>query len=716
MRQVFDYAIPADRADPMIGARVRVPFGKSKRVGVVLALADAASVDRAKLRELEAVLDEESLINQELLALLDWAAQYYHHPVGEALSTALPSLLRQGRPSTKTPSTFWRLTAEGRRASPGDMKRAPKQAALVERFNESVSPISETELATLVTNWRPTLRALAKRGWIERTVEEDVVAKDNPTRALSREQSEAIESITKTLNRFHVTLLEGVTGSGKTEVYLRLIDAVVRRGQQALLLVPEIGLTPQTLQRVKDAIPGRVGTLHSGLGDRERLDNWLSVRDGTLPVLVGTRSAVFAPFKDLGLIIIDEEHDLSYKQQDGFRYSARDLAIRRAQQIDAPVVLGSATPSLESLNHALTGRYHHSTLKERIAGAALPRLHIVDLRGQRLFGQLSPRLIAAVQQTVHRNEQALLFVNQRGYAPVLMCHECGWTGECARCDARLVWHRADRRLRCHHCYSERPAPRACPECGKDSILPIGIGTERIVEQLEAQFPTANVARIDRDSTRRRGTFESMVQAITDQEVHILVGTQMLAKGHHFPNVTLVGIVDVDGGLFGADFRAPERMSQLIVQVSGRAGRGRRSGDVYLQTHHPDNPLLRRLIERGYGEFARSALAERQGAHLPPFAALALLRAESAQAEPPATFLTEAKERLRTMSDGQVTALGPVPAPMERRAGRLRSQLLVQARERGPLQRLLKPWVRALETLKSARRVRWSIDVDPQDMT
>ncbi|MCH9672624.1 MAG: primosomal protein N', partial [Gammaproteobacteria bacterium] len=714
-RRSFDYwAGKHDLAQLQRGCRVRVPFGSTSRVGVVLELTDHTDIDVAKLRPISATLDTTPTFSADLLGLLTWAADYYHHPIGEVIFAALPAWLRQGRVARKQASTVWALTATGRLATVEQLKRAPKQAIVFQRFLEATQGVTEQTLAEADKNWRNPLNALRDRGWIERTeaIAPPVAPQRDAAPTLSSDQAKAVSRLEADLNTFSVHVLEGITGSGKTEVYLRIIERVVRAGKQALLLVPEIGLTPQTLERVRQTLPFPIGQMHSGLSDGQRMETWMGARDGSVPVLVGTRSAVFAPFKDLGLIIVDEEHDLSYKQQDGFRYSARDIAVRRAQQLGVPIVLGSATPSFETLRHCSSNRYQRIELTARVAGASLPAVKVLDVRSQKLHGQLSPRLLEAITTAIGRGEQSLLFVNQRGYAPVLMCHDCAWVGECARCDSRLVWHRRDGRLRCHHCQSERPAPARCPECESDSILPIGSGTERIVEHLEERFPNAAIARIDRDSTRRRGAFENIISEIQTDRIQILVGTQMLAKGHHFPNVTLVGIVDVDGGLFGADFRAPERMAQLIVQVAGRAGRGRRSGTVYLQTHHPEHPILRRLIEHGYQHFAKAGLEEREPADLPPFTQFALLRAEAAKPEVSAEFLVEARELALSMlpSEDDVAVLGPVPAPMERRGGRFRAQLLLQAPERRPLHALLGPWLPALEGLKSARRVRWSVDV------
>ena len=539
---------------------------------------------------------------------------------------------------------------------------------------------------------------------------------DYPNRpVLNAEQARAVDAVESCLGEFTPFVLEGVTGSGKTEVYLRLIEKVVARGRQALVLIPEIGLTPQLLTRFHARLTCRVAALHSGLSDGERLSSWTHARDGTAEVVVGTRSAVFVPLARPGLFIVDEEHDLSFKQQDGFRYSARDLAVVRARDAGTPVVLGSATPSLEAIDNVRRGRYRRIELPHRAGGASPPRIDVVDLRSRPFDNGLCDVLIEALEETKARSEQALLFINRRGYAPVFMCHACGWVANCDRCDARLVFHREDERLRCHHCAAERPPVVECPECASRNVRRLGLGTERVASALEKRVEGLRVARMDRDSIRRRGSLEALLDHVHAGEVDVVVGTQMLAKGHHFPNVTLVAILDADAGLFGIDFRATERMAQLLLQVAGRAGRGDRVGRVLLQTHNPDHPLLRVLVLQGYRQFCAQALEERRATRLPPFASLALVRAEAPQREAPQIFLSDAEACARAHRHRGVSVLGPVPSPMERRAGRYRAQLLVDAASRGALQRFLPWWITELEALPSARRVRWSVDVDPQEM-
>jgi primosomal protein N' (replication factor Y) len=713
LRRLFDYLAPAGAA-PRPGMRVRLPFGKRETVGVVVEVAAESDLEPERLKPATALMDTVPLLDERLMALLTWATDYYHHAPGEVFATALPVALRQGEPAEVRPLRRYRL------AAPLDgaiLARAPRQQAVAALLAAHPEGIEGSALNDLMEEWRAPMEALVKKGAV--TVEERLplpapVAEPAPAPELNPAQRAAVEAVTAAAGRFAPFLLDGVTGSGKTEVYLHTIASVVARGEQALVLVPEIGLTPQLVERFRQRFAVPVAVLHSGLADGERLAAWLAARDGVAPILIGTRSAIFTPFAKLGLIVVDEEHDASFKQQEGFRYSARDVAVMRAHQTGIPVVLGSATPSLETLHNALEGRYGHLSLPERAGTAAHPVVRLVDLRALYLEDGLSPTLLRAMEEHLARQGQVLLFLNRRGYAPVLLCHECGHLGECRRCDARLTLHAGDRRLRCHHCGAEQPVPAQCPACGSPDLRAVGRGTERIEEALQARFG-AGVVRIDRDATRRKGSLESKLDQIRAGEARILVGTQMLAKGHDFPNVTLVGIVDADGGLFSADFRATERMAQLIVQVAGRAGRAERRGEVLIQTWHPDHPLLQRLTAHDYAGVAAAALAERAAAGFPPFTFLALLRAEAATAEGAHAFLEAARVAAEGLAAPGVELWGPVAAPMERRAGRYRAQLLVQAKRRTDLHRLLTPWAPLLEQLREGRRARWSLDVDPAEL-
>ena len=716
VRRRFDYLPPQPGWTPPVrpGVRVRVPFGRRSAVGVVVDVVATSPVEETKLRRVDDVIDTEPLLDAAILKLLIWASGYFQHPVGEVVTGTLPKLLRLGRAPKSERSVRYAATAAGAGALARGIARAPVQARLLGLMLAGGS-VSEAELSAEKRDWRRPLRALISKGWVD--------VSDSSTRGavppggppLNTEQQRAVDALLSHLGAFNAFVLEGVTGSGKTEVYLRAIEKVVERGLQALVLIPEIGLTPQLLARFRERLSCRVEALHSGLSDGERLSAWTHARNGTADVVVGTRSAAFAPLARPGLFVVDEEHDLSFKQKDGFRYSARDLAVVRARDAGVPIVLGSATPSLEAIDNVRRGRYRRLDLPRRAGGAVPPRVDVVDLRSRPFDDGLCDVLVEAVSQARERSEQALLFINRRGYAPLLVCHACGWIAECRRCDARLVYHRGERRLRCHHCAAERPLIAECPECGSKDMRPLGLGTERVASALESRIAGLRVARMDRDVTRQRGALEALLDRVHSGDVDAVVGTQMLAKGHHFPNVTLVAILDADGGLFGLDFRAPERMAQLLLQVAGRAGRGDRAGRVLLQTHHPEHPLLRVLVLEGYRKFCEGALVERRQARLPPYASFALVRAEAVRQDTPMMFLRDAEACAGVHRRDGVSVLGPVPSPMERRAGRYRAQLLVDARSRAALQRFLPAWIAELEALPSARNVRWSIDVDPQEM-
>ena len=711
----FDYRAPAhvDVAQLQPGMRVRVPFGRTERVGVLLAVSDRSEVPANKLKPIRDVLDDAPILPADLLALLQWASRYYRHPIGEAMATALPVLLRQGHRGRIEGVREWSLTDAGRALEAESLKRAPRQLALLQQLRRHPAGLPREALEVTAQ----TLRAVVEKGWVEERLRpclETIPAQADSPPPLNTGQAEAVAAVVAALGRYAAFLLEGVTGSGKTEVYLQIIAACLALDRQVLVLVPEIGLTPQLVSRFRRRFPVPLALLHSGLNDRERLCAWQAAATGEAAVVIGTRSAVFTPLPRLGLVIIDEEHDASLKQQDGFRYSARDLAVWRAHHRNVPVVLGSATPALESLHNVNIGRYRRLHLPQRAGAARPPRVALLDVRRQPMDSPLAPALLGMMDRHLADGGQVLLFLNRRGYAPTLICHECGWLADCPRCDAHMTLHQRAGRLRCHHCGHERALVAACPACGSPDLLALGKGTERIEQFLTARFPDQETVRIDRDTTRRKGALETQLARATSGDGRILVGTQMLAKGHHFPGVTLVALLDVDQGLFSNDFRAAERLAQLIVQVAGRAGRAERPGEVVIQTHHPDHPLLQQLVLQGYGAFAEAALAERQAAGFPPFASLALLRAEASDREPALAFLDEARDAAQALGLNGVQCWGPVPAPMERRAGRYRAQLVLQAPERAALQQLLEPWVLQLEQLKSGRRVRWSLDVDPVD--
>ena len=531
---------------------------------------------------------------------------------------------------------------------------------------------------------------------------------------LNAAQQTAIEKIIAAKKIFRVFLLDGVTGSGKTEVYLHAIKEILADEKQVLVLVPEISLTPQTIERFRARFQVPVVALHSGLTEQARLHGWLAARTGAASIIIGTRSAVFTSFANLGLIIVDEEHDTSFKQQDRFRYHARDLAVMRASIQQIPIVLGSATPSLESLQNAKRERYEYLNLPERAGTACLPVFQVINLQQHKADEGLSMPLVNAIREHLAQDNQVMLFLNRRGFAPVLYCTSCTWIAPCKRCDVRMVYHRKPLRLHCHHCDAQTPVPACCPECKMSTLEPVGLGTQRLEQVLQTYFPDVPILRVDRDNTRRKGTMDTLLEQINTNQKAILLGTQMLAKGHHFPNVTLVGIVDADNGLFSADFRAAEQMGQLLLQVAGRAGRAEKNGTVLIQTRYPDHPLLQILIQQGYTHFSDHLLAERQQALLPPFAHFAIFRAEAYEEQQAVQFLTKIKDICLTVP-GLVEILGPVPALIAKRKGLHCQHLLLKAENRGPLQDSLKNLLKAIEKFTTHTKVKWTLDVDPVEV-
>ncbi|QLC73486.1 primosomal protein N' [Pseudomonas sp. LPB0260] len=725
LRRLFDYRAPpgVPRAALQPGMRLRVPFGRRELIGILIEVCDHSEVPADKLKPALALLDSQPPLPPALFRLCLWTAQYYQHSLGDTLSWALPVLLRQGEPAEARQERFW-LLSEGAQPDDPRLVRAPRQRQALKVIAQHPHGVAHQLLSQLQLN-KDSLELLREKGLVRIEVRRHAARERHaswlaqPELPLNAEQQVAERAVRAGFGRFGAFLLAGVTGSGKTEVYLQLIRATLEAGKQALVLIPEINLGPQTLARFERRFNARIALLHSAVNDRERLDAWLAARDGEADIIIGTRSALFTPMQRPGLIIIDEEHDASYKQQEGLRYHARDLALVRARQENVPILLGSATPSLESLHNANSGRYQLLRLERRAGGAQPPRFLRLDVKSLPLDSGISGPMQQAIRQTLAAGQQVLVFLNRRGFAPTLLCHDCGWLSECPRCDARMTVHQRSNELRCHHCGHVERRPSHCPKCQKLDLRPVGAGTERAEERLAILFPQVPVLRVDRDSTARKEAMNTLFNTIQRGEPCILVGTQMLAKGHHFPRVTLVAILDADGGLFSADFRASERMAQLIVQVAGRAGRAEEAGKVIIQSHLADHPLLVQLTEQGYFAFAEQALSERRDAGLPPFCHLALLRAEAHKPGQAEGFLDEACHEAELLVnelqlDG-IELLGPVPAPMERRAGRYRAQLLLQSSARAPLHRLLHSWLAALEQMPSGRAVRWSLDVDPIDL-
>jgi len=656
LRKLFDYLPPADYSGVLLpGLRVRIPFGKQEQMGIIVEIAKETDCPVSKLKCVHEVLDLKPIFPDSILDLIQWASRYYQCSLGEAFDTAMPAWLRKGRTS--------------------------------EIITSPEANIEHLKISHLKME-------------------------------LNSEQQIAVDKINASIGTFQTFLLQGITGSGKTEVYFRVIEQAINVSKQVLILVPEIGLTPQIVDRLKNRFSCPIAVLHSGLTEKQRWLAWQQAKEGLAPIVVGTRSAVFTPLKYPGVFMVDEEHDVSFKQQDGFRYSARDLIIRRAQLEQCPIILGTATPSLESFQNANQDKFKRLLLQHRAGGAKPPSIQVLDIRHKKLEAGLSAQLIQSMQEHLNNQGQVLIFLNRRGFAPVFMCFECGWVKQCVRCDAKMTLHYQPKRLWCHHCDATSFVPTACPNCQTPNLNAVGVGTERLETALQTLFPEKKIIRLDRDTTRKKEALKEALSQAQLGKAEILLGTQMIAKGHHFPNVTLVAIIDVDSGLFSVDFRSLERLGQLVTQVTGRAGRETKPGTMILQTCHPHHPLLTILLEKGYAAFAEEILNERKSAMLPPYSYHALIRADAKQGSRALNFLKSLKSDLQKMQPQRshpIQILGPTPAPMERRVGYFRAQLLLQSENRMRLQKMIDALVEKLGSTPITSSIRWSLDVDPVEM-
>ena len=715
----FDYSLTAEQYHQAeVGARVAVSFGRQNVVGVIVEkLTDEKPLDLGfKLKAITELLDDSAILDAKVLSLLTWSAQYYQFPIGEVMHAALPSFLRQGKPYNLL-ARMWKLIDDH---AEDKLKRSEKQQDAYKILKLHPTGTSENilNLAGIET---ATLKALEKKQITQCILE----AQDFKPQAMTLaqmpltpndEQKRAIQNILKVRHSYHAFLLDGLTGSGKTEVYLQVMQEVLKQGKQVLVLVPEIGLTPQTVSRFQSRFHCHIALLHSGLNDSKRLQAWQSAQTGRASIVIGTRSAIYTPLPHLGLIVLDEEHDLSFKQQEGFRYHARDVALYRAHLENCPIILGSATPSIDSYALVEQGKMTRLELDQRAGVAVMPKMHVIDLKVAQKQNGISQQLIHEVQKRLDKKEQVLIFLNRRGYAPVLICESCGWQAKCPHCDANFTVHRQPyQHLHCHHCGTIHRMPEHCPQCQHSELKPIGLGTAKVEENLQALFPNFDVIRVDRDSTSRVGSWQKIYNKIQKSEPIILLGTQMLAKGHHFPYVTLVAILDIDSGLLSVDFRATERTAQLIIQVAGRAGRGEKKGEVYLQTLRPDHPLLNTLLESGYRSFAKQTLKERKAAWMPPYRYAALLRCESKDQELNQSFLQEHAQALRQASENSIDIWGPIPAPMERKAGRYQAHMVLLSKDRARMHFYIRQWWQNVWHNKP-HGMKLSLDIDPQELS
>ena len=720
LRRHFDYLAPIGINEDQLlslqpGVRLRVPFGRREVTGYLVAVCEASNAPAGSLKHAVEILDQVPLIDPQLLDLCRWAADYYHHPHGEVFSTLFPKRLREGKPQQPQGTLGWQLTLRGKGLPEAALTRSPRQAQAISMLmQQAVVEDAEFRVNGISAS---VLRSLQDKKLIETHIVSgrSQSIKINQGLTLNSEQHAALQRVTETQAGFSCHLLEGVTGSGKTEIYLQLIERCLERGLQALILVPEIGLTPQTLARFQQRFEVNIAVLHSGLSDAQRYQAWEAARTGNAHIVIGTRSAIFTPLAAPGLIIVDEEHDGSYKQQDGFRYSARDVAVKRAHLHSVPVLLGSATPSLESIQNVVTGRYHHQQLTRRASSAGMPNIKVLDVRRQELHAGLSKELVERIEENLQLGQQTLLFLNRRGYAPTLQCHDCGWIAECRACDARLTIHRRRGRLRCHHCGNSSILHRQCPQCNSQRLMAAGLGTEQTEDLLRTRFKQWPIYRVDSDSMQGKGAMQDLVEDISKGEPCILLGTQMLTKGHHFPGVSLVAVIDADAMLFSTDFRGEERMAQLLTQVAGRAGRADVPGSVLLQTHYPDHPALLAMLTTSYGEQARVLLKRRQESGMPPAGQLVVLRTDCPDIEYGEQFLQQLRERSAPFLPSGARLIGPLPSPMQRRAGKYRCQLLLTAPNRATAQHAARLLVASAEELPTRHGLKWSIDIDPQNV-
>lgn len=678
--KTFDYLPPQDIdiKELIPGVRVRVPFQSRTLIGVLLSIEKNSTIPYEKLKPALEIIDKTALIPEDLFALCDFASRYYHHALGEVLMHCLPTFLRKGK---ELPCKFkpFKLTPTGiqkNNLSACHPREGGDPFIIDSRLRGNDTSLYNTELP----------------------------------HQLNEAQHAAVNEILASKASFHVFLLNGVTGSGKTEVYLQVIAELLKDDKQILILVPEISLTPQMIDRFQSRFNVAVVTLHSNLSEKKRAEIWVQTKRGDIKIVIGTRSALFTPFESLGLIIVDEEHDLSFKQQDHFRYHARDLSIVRARLNHVPIVLGSATPSLESQYNVLSGRYTELVLPNRAGGAQLPDYQLIDLRACRVEEGLSKPLLEKIDETLKQNKQALLFLNRRGYAPVMYCTSCAHIIHCNRCATRMVYHQKLNRLQCHQCDAKMMTPRACPSCRLETLCAVGVGTERLEQVLTRHFPDIPIIRIDSDNTKRKDALEKLLLQIQEENKAILIGTQILAKGHHFKNVHLVAMIDIDGGLFSADFRASEYMGQLLMQVAGRAGRVTTKGTVFIQTRNPHHAGLQLLLQQGYHAYSQVLLAEREIVELPPFSHIAVFHAESRDVSIANNFLHEIKIMFNTQLE--INICGPIAASLSKRKGYYRQQLIIKTNNRKCLQASLSDCLQKIEKIKSRHKVRWAVDVDP----
>ena len=715
--RIFDYAIN-DSELVRVGTRYRLPFGQGSRTGVLLAAHNSANVQPDRIKAAGECLDDSPVLSGHLIALATWMSNYYLQPIGEVLFQCLPRYLRKARREKPVRVKYWQANTIDPVLRERIKKRSPRQHQILFAIEQSVCGLNALQLKNVNSNWHNLVRSLEDKKAIawdwSKPQASSTPLEDLPE--LNREQADAFSQMEGRFSRFSVHLLDGITGSGKTEVYFRLIQSQLNQQSQVIYLVPEIGLTSQLVERVRRRFGERFAISHSALTERRQYEAWERFRQGEVSIMLGTRSSLFSQSARLGLIIIDEEHDASYKQEDGIRYHARDVAIKRAQMLDIPILLGSATPSLESLNNCEREHYFWYRLSQRPTRYAPPGIQLIDSRNTILEHGCSPYLLQRIEHHLGQNNQVLLYLNRRGFAPVVMCHECGWQAVCRHCDSRLTLHQSLNRLLCHHCGFAQPVPSSCGDCANTGIRHYGIGTEQLEQGMKKRFPDYQVLRIDRDSITSRDDFARRMETLREGGPCLLIGTQMIAKGHDYPAITMSAILDADQALFSASYRASERLVQTAVQVSGRSGRGDQAGEAYLQTDFPDHPLMQALANQDYRKIADTITRERKLLGFPPYARVVMFRADALSLQQATDKLDEIKHCLAdSTTRHQVKCIGPIPALMTRRIGRYRAQLCLISPDMRKLRSVLRESMPEIELIKSTQKVKWVVDVDAFDL-
>lgn len=716
LHRVFDYQLETTSpAEP--GTRYRLPFANRVKTGILLSDSDSSAYDRDKIKPVHGQIDEQPVLDAHILTLARWMSDYYLQPLGEVVFRCLPAYLRGLRPHHPARIKIWRLLDGVDDRIQQLRERSPRQYEICRALQDRPEGLNAVELKTININWHGVIKSLQRKDLVHWEWQNHPMMSAAPELpALTPEQKAIVQAIVPKLDQFGVHLLDGVTGSGKTEIYLRLIAARLDAGFQVIYLVPEIGLTSQLIDRITLRFGGCFAISHSGLTDLQRYRAWDRFRRGEVKIMLGTRSSLFSQCDKLGLIIVDEEHDHSYRQEDGIRYHARDVAIKRAHMLDIPILLGSATPSLESINNCDREHYHHHRLDQRATAFPPPPIELQDIRASQLEAGCSSATLARIEQHLNDRGQVLIYLNRRGFAPVVMCHDCGWQALCQNCDSRMTLHQSINRLLCHHCGYGWGLPAQCPACGHAEIKHHGIGTEQLEQGLSQRFAQVPVLRIDRDTIDSREAMKLRLQQLQTGEPCILVGTQMIAKGHDYPAITLSIVLDADQALFSASYRASERLAQTLLQVSGRSGRGDRAGEAIVQTRFPQHPLMQSLSRLKYREMVDELLAERRMLGLPPFARVVMFRADATELKAALGQLEVIREILTTFSGfTALSCIGPMPALMPRRIGRYRAQLALVGQDYAGLRGLLQQAMPKLAELSSTAGVSWNIDVDAYDL-